>query len=734
MAVSFAVGVQLARALGASGYGYYGMALAIISIAGVPGEMGLPRLVTREIAAAGARKDLGMIFGVLRWADSMSWRISALVMIGVVIADLIISPGSLSALETAMLFGAPIIPLLTLARIRGGALQGLQYVVRGQIPDVLLRPMVLSVLIFAVLLSGATFSPAVAMGLNSIAAAVAFIVAHRWLKERLPQRPAEMTKAGRHWLASSVPMGLTDGMRIIQSEVSVLLVGFIAAPFDAGVFRIANVTSFMAATPVAIINFVAFPVIARLYAEKNIPQLQRVLTRLAQAQFVGVLLLCLPLLIAPHFLLNLIFGHEFATAGRSLRILTAAQLITSAFGLNAAVLNMTGHERRVTRAMVIALIFNLTALPIMTYLWGRPGAASALATALIIWNVLTWWDARRLLGVETSVLSFKWFGEAGLSRGDLAGLATDDPSPRFAKPRLANLFIVGAPKCGTTAWFKYLNAHRQIFFSKVKEPTHFAPDLPGMRYVKSRREFELLFARARDATILGDASATHLFSKTAAREIARYNPHAKIMIFVRDQENFLPSLHHHFLARYEEEFEDFETAWRLSSNRPPETIPRTCTEPKLLDYAALASFHEQVARYYAEFPPEQIRVIRFEDWTANPRETYLRILDFLGVEDDGRTSFPPINEARHYRVKWLGRLITHPPRQFEVIARLIRKITGRPALGIAEWASEIFSTPGYRTRLPDDLRAEIRRYYEEDNRKLETLLRAMDQSGSRRPI
>ena len=35
-------------------------------------------------------------------------------------------------------------------------------------------------------------------------------------------------------------------------------------------------------------------------------------------------------------------------------------------------------------------------------------------------------------------------------------------------------FIVGAPKCGTTALAKYLSEHRNIFFSPLKEPNYFA--------------------------------------------------------------------------------------------------------------------------------------------------------------------------------------------------------------------------------------------------------------------
>jgi O-antigen/teichoic acid export membrane protein len=410
MAASFVVGVELARILGVTGYGYYGMALAVVSIAGVPGEMGVPRLVTREVAGASIDGNLPLIFGVLRWADSLCLRISAVMMAGIVVASLVLAQEHRSALTDALLLGAPVIPLLALARVRGGALQGLHFIVRGQVPDTLIRPLLLAILVLILWLLRVPFSAGTAMALNSISAAVVFLLAHIWLKRRLPPRPPELARAGRKWLASSIPMGLTDGMRVLQSELSILLLGVIAAPADVGLFRIASVTSFTAATPVAMINFVAFPVIARLYAEKDFERLQLALTRLAQAQFAGVLILCLPLLIAPVFLLGLVFGPDYAAAANTLRILAAAQIITAAFGLNAALLNMTHHERRVTRAMLIALALNLIALPVLTVMWGSIGAAIAVASGLILWNIQTWRDGRRLLGLETSIVPKLRFG------------------------------------------------------------------------------------------------------------------------------------------------------------------------------------------------------------------------------------------------------------------------------------------------------------------------------------
>lgn len=307
------------------------------------------------------------------------------------------------------------------------------------------------------------------------------------------------------------------------------------------------------------------------------------------------------------------------------------------------------------------------------------------------------------------------------------------PKRAAARP---NFFIVGAPKCGTTAWFEYLSTHPQIFVPDIKEPHFFASDLPGKQWTKSQERYERLFARAGDAPVLGEASVMYLYSTAAAAAIRAFNPDSRILIFLRPQEDFLPSLHHQYVFSFAEPIEDFEKAWRLSGKRPPDTIPGTCPEPAILDYAAMGRFHEQVARYFDAFPAGQICIVRFADWIADPRATYLRILDFLGLPDDGRTDFPQVNEAKSFRVKWLGKLISHPPPFAIAAVGLLRKLTGRDALKIADRASRLFATPGYRTQISPELRAEIRDFYAEDNRRLSALLseKSSGQSGSRRPM
>jgi O-antigen/teichoic acid export membrane protein len=405
MVASFGVGVQLARGLGVSGYGYYGIALSVITLCAIPAEMGLPRLVTREVAAAAVRKDMPHLFGVIRWASRVGVRISLVMAVGIVAGALILGQLRPSILSLALVAGAPIVPFMVLSRVHGGALQGLHHIVRGQIPANFLRPVALSLLLLFALTLGFNLSPAAAIALNAVSAGLAFLVARHWLAQRLPKAvPAELVRGGVRWLASSIPMALTDGMRILQSELTILLLGILTAPAEVGLFRVAAATAFAAATPIAVINHVAFPVIARLHAEQDAHRLQKAVTGLAQAQFIGVLLLCLPLIIAPEPLLTLVFGSDYAPAAKVLRILALAQVVNAAFGPNVALLNMTHNERRVARAMAIGLVLNVAAVLLLGLVWGRMGAALAVFGSLLVWNLLTWIDGKRILGIDSSLV------------------------------------------------------------------------------------------------------------------------------------------------------------------------------------------------------------------------------------------------------------------------------------------------------------------------------------------
>lgn len=413
MLASFAAGVQLARGLGVQGFGYYSIVLAIITLAGLPSEVGLPFLVMREVAAASGRRDYAELFGIIGWAKRTALRTSLSVAAIALCAAAVIYRFYSHTVAESLLLGLPVIPLTAQSRVRGGAIQGLNRVALGQTPETIFRPALYSVLLGIAYISNIRISPPLAMGLYSLTSVVMLTASSLFLRNSLPDRPQSHALSTRRSIMASIPMGLMDAMRIVQGEISIALAGIAAPAAVVGLLRVANVTSITAALPLVVMTQIGMPLMATLHATNERARLQKTVTLVAQAQFAGTLLVGLPLLLIPAHLLGFAFGSSFGAAAGALRILTIAQIMNAGFGPNIWLLNMTGHERKVLRSLAIALVLNVLAVPLAAKYNGATGAAAALFVASLTWNFISWRDARQLLEVETSIFHWPWQIKAG---------------------------------------------------------------------------------------------------------------------------------------------------------------------------------------------------------------------------------------------------------------------------------------------------------------------------------
>lgn len=411
MGFGFLVGVQLARGLGAEGYGIYGLAMSIISLLTVPTEFGLPQLLTREVAAAQVKQEWGRLKGILHWSSRVSLLIASIVAVGVVAWLLGSGRGLTSPLGLTLLAGVVMIPITSQLSLFSGALRGLQQIVSGQLADVLLRPMLHSLLLFVVSISLASFSPALAMGLGAASAMMALVFVASGLRKALPAeaRSAARIIDSQHWRSSALPMAMTEGMRLLQGNLLILLLGWMVTLAEVGHFRIASSVALLIGMPISLFNIVCMPMISRLHSSGDREKLKKLIGIAAAGMTLGTLALFLPFFIAGETLLGHIFGAEFSESNDALLILSLSMLINAGFGIPAAVLNMTGHQRTVTRASLLSLcIMAITSIP-LTLHFGILGAAAANMISVLAWNMHMWLSTKKYLGFDTSVLSLVAF-------------------------------------------------------------------------------------------------------------------------------------------------------------------------------------------------------------------------------------------------------------------------------------------------------------------------------------
>lgn len=358
MILGFLVGVQLARGLGASGYGMYGLAMSVISLLMIPVEFGLPQLVTREVALAHFHRDDARMHSVITWAGRIVVLLSLILVLGISIGWLILGYLVESKLLYTLVAGILLIPIVALANITGAALRGMQYIVRGQVPEIVLRPAFFSALLFVVtLMHSPGLTPASAMAMHTVAAALTLVCVMSIFRVAVS---AEFHKARcifktKDWLKSTVPMALTEAMRVLLGNFSILIMGVMAEPLAVGVFRVASSMGLLLNMTVSLVHVASGPIISRLHASQDKVRLQELLGWLALTMVGGVAILTLPFVFFGERLLGMVFGLEFSVSNDALLVLSVGTIVGSAFGPGATLLNMTGHEQRVTRGLGFSL-------------------------------------------------------------------------------------------------------------------------------------------------------------------------------------------------------------------------------------------------------------------------------------------------------------------------------------------------------------------------------------------
>ena len=294
--------------------------------------------------------------------------------------------------------------------------------------------------------------------------------------------------------------------------------------------------------------------------------------------------------------------------------------------------------------------------------------------------------------------------------------------------RIPNLFIFGAPKCGTTSVAKYLGDHPNIFMSYPKEIHYFSDDLPGHQIVKTWDDYLDLFKSAGDnVRILGEASVFYLYSEVAAKNIYKVQPDAKIIVMLRNPVDLVHSLHNQLLITLNEDEPDLTTAWDAQAERMAgKRIPKSCKDPKLLQYKLVASYAQQLNRLLKFFPEEQIKVILFDDFKLNPARIYEDILVFLDLPSDGRSNFEDYNPTGALRSKMISKiLLLDKPIYIRKLWKFIKTVTGateKTGESIGKWIEEKNFHHKQRKELRENERQRIAESFKEEIEELEKII------------
>lgn len=296
---------------------------------------------------------------------------------------------------------------------------------------------------------------------------------------------------------------------------------------------------------------------------------------------------------------------------------------------------------------------------------------------------------------------------------------------RAADPagRVPDFFLVGAPRCGTTAMYSYLRSHPGIFMPERKEPCHLCPDLDSGEpaddpvFIRDRAEYLALFQGARADQVVGEACVFYLYSAEASERIHELNPAARILAMIRNPVDMIHSLHAKRLLNLSEDIPNFEKALDAEPARKAgKRMPANPRNVKALFYREIACYSEQLERYFSEFGRERVRVVVFDDFERDTARIYRDTLEFVGADPTVALQFDVVNANIRPRVAPLHHALTSP-----TLIERAKRLVPRPLHGLA--ADLVHSMrranekperrepmdPGLRRRLEADFAPEIER-------------------------
>lgn len=279
-----------------------------------------------------------------------------------------------------------------------------------------------------------------------------------------------------------------------------------------------------------------------------------------------------------------------------------------------------------------------------------------------------------------------------------------------------NFFIVGAPKCGTTAMYQYLSAHPDIFMPEtVKEPHYFAPEFQlqlATRY-SDLDTYLSLFTDARTEKRIGEASVFYLCAPDAARKIWEFDPRARIIIMLRNPVDMIYSLFYQERFAGNERLKTFEAALAAEADRKQGIGVTPRSTPQKLFYRNIGRFSEQIQRYFDCFGRENVHIIIYDDLQKDVAGVYRETLQFLGVDPGFQMDFKVYNANQAPRIQTVNRLIRQPPKGLASLHSLLRRVTPPVAREFAWSAIKRLNTrvkprPPMRPETRQQLLAEFR--------------------------
>ena len=414
LASGFITTLLLTRWLGAEGFGVYNFVISWIVLSVILVKFGFEDFLVRETAAVQAKGNYEAASRLWRFALGFIACTSLLAM-SIFAASLMLLTFENPHLKITFVIGIVMIPLLGAIGIFRGRFRANKLIVNSQVPEYLIRPILLTIVLAVMLFTDVSGQPELAIAINvgaTIAALAYCVFSGRDVKVKMDEASPSVQHSGEtirktasYWILGALPFVMIAGIHIINQRADRLMLGTMLDMKSVGYYSVAAQMAMVVNFTLLGINQAVGPLVAERHESNRGQELQQTLIRVTLYATIGSVLIVGALALFGGWVLN-IFGDDFQHSYLPMLILAVGQLANVAAGPAGTILAMSKKERLVGVGILASAIVNLILNALLIPVMGIIGAATATAISMATWNVLLVVFAKRKLGINSNMWAF----------------------------------------------------------------------------------------------------------------------------------------------------------------------------------------------------------------------------------------------------------------------------------------------------------------------------------------
>lgn len=386
LGLAFLTRVLAARLLSVSGYGYLILGVTVLNTCALIAQFGLREGLARNLPIADNQR------------ASFISAIQSAVTLGIALASILIlfsKPISATFLGPAfspiLVAFAIAVPGLVLINVTVGAFQGVEDApAKAFIRNAVYRGFILLFVLGALLggygAVGAARAWALGVGLTAVVGIIV-LSTRTSLLPPIPRWTRVDWSTTRSLVVFSFPLMIALSIWEVMHHADNLFIGYFLTGDSVAIYDAAFTLSKLLLIFLWALAFIFLPVFSGLYDDKKWNQMQLTYQKTTRWTILATLPLFLVMVSFADFILDLIFGPDYAAASYLMFILASAFMLHSMAGPNREALIAIGETRYILWTNLVALIANLVLNASLVPLIGVAGAAIATTSTYTLLNI-----------------------------------------------------------------------------------------------------------------------------------------------------------------------------------------------------------------------------------------------------------------------------------------------------------------------------------------------------------